>query len=84
MKKNRKWDYETKVKYAKQLIAGRSYTSIARELGLNTYGMLGTWKREYLNGTLSEKDNRGKKATEVDDYELLKKCYAQLMKIRSE
>lgn len=44
--------------------------------------MLANWKRDYLNGSLSKEDNRGRKPKPVDDYELLKKCYAQLMQIR--
>lgn len=83
MKKNKKWDYEIKVKYVKELLNGRSYSSIAKEINAKSEGMIANWKKQYLNGTLGNNGKPGRKPNDATDYELLKKCYAQLMKIRS-
>jgi transposase-like protein len=83
MAKNKKWDYETKVEIVKQLNDGRSYSSISKEYGVKSTGMLANWKRDYNNNEL--KDNKPGRPikNEAEEYDILKKCYAQLMKIRS-
>lgn len=83
MAKNKIWDYETKVEIVKQLNNGRSYVSICKEYGVKSTGMLANWKRDYNNGEL--KDNKPGRPikNETEEYEILKKCYAQLMIIRS-
>jgi len=46
--------------------------------------MLTNWKKAYISGTLSRKSKQGRKKCDADDLEILKKCFAQLMKNRSE
>ena len=83
MGKNMKWDYETKVKFVKYLLTGRSYNSVCKEFGIKSKGMLANWKRDYLNGDLSKGEPGRPIKSDAEEYEILKKCYAQLMKIRS-
>ena len=83
MSKQRKWSYEIKVEICERLVSGQSYTSVAKEFNCKSRGMLANWKRKYLEGTLSKEDNRGRKKEQIDDLEILKKCYAQLIVIRS-
>lgn len=84
MSKNKKWSYELKVEVCERLIAGESYSSLVREYGFKSSGMLANWKKAYLSGNLSKNSKQGRKKCEADDLEILKKCFAQLMKIRSE
>ena len=81
MSKQRKWSYEIKVEICERLVSGQSYTSVAKEFNGKSRGMLANWKRKYLEGTLSKEDNRGRKKVQIDDLEILKKCYAQLIVI---
>ncbi len=83
MAKNKRWDIKTKIEIVEQLNEGRSYNSICTEYEIKSTGMLANWKRDYNNGEL--KDNRPGRPVknEAEEYEILKKCYAQLMKIRS-
>lgn len=83
MGKNKKWDYETKIEMVESLINGRSYSSIIKEYGVSSKGMVANWKRMYLEGTLKDRGQGRPVVNEESDYEMLKKCYAQLMKIRS-
>ncbi len=83
MRKNKQWNYETKVKIVNSLLQGQSYSSLCKEYGITSSGMIANWKKAYLNGTLIDQKPGRPKGSEEDDYEILKKCYAQLMKIRS-
>ncbi len=80
---NKRWSKDIKIKIVKELIDGRSYSSIAKEYGIKSTGMMANWKAQYLNGTLSDNQPGRKRIDEVEEYELLKKCYAQLKKIRT-
>lgn len=83
MGKNKQWEYETKVEIVKLLQEGRSYYSICKEYKISSAGMIGNWKREYLKGTLSRRKAGRPRQDKENEYEILKKCYAQLMKIRT-
>lgn len=83
MGKNKKWDIETKIKIVEQLNEGRSYKSICQEYGITSSGMIANWKRVYNNGELKDNKPGRPVKNEAEEYEILKKCYAQLMKIRS-
>lgn len=83
MKKNKIWSYETKVEIVELVIKGRSYSSVAKEYGITSNGMIANWKKAYEKGTLSNLKPGAQVKNEAEDYEILKKCYAQLMKIRS-
>lgn len=83
MGKNSKWDYETKVKCVEYLLEGRSYRSVCKEFSIKSRGMLANWKRDYLKGELTSRNPGRPVKNEDEEYEILKKCYAQLMKIRS-
>lgn len=83
MGKNRNWSYEEKVNIVLKSIEGQSYNSLQKEFNIKSRGMIANWKKAYLNSTLSKEDRRGKPRKEFDDIEMIKKCYAQLMKIRS-
>ena len=84
MSKRKKWSYEFKVKCVEMLIEGRSYSSICDEYNISSSGMVANWKRDYLSGKLSKNEKIGRPVvSNADEYEILKKCYAQLMKIRS-
>jgi len=83
MSKNRKWSYKLKVEICKRLISGESYSYLAKEYNVKSTGMLANWKKAYLDGTLTKNRKQGRQKCEVGDVEILKKCFAQLMKIRS-
>lgn len=55
---------------------------LLKKYNFKSTGMLANWKKQYLNETLSKDDNRGRKRQECDDFKILKKCFAQLTKIR--
>lgn len=80
MGKHTKRTYEEKKHIVEEILKGRSYASVSLEFNVHV-GTIANWKKRYLEGRLNQ-DNRGKKTTEVEDIEILKKSYALLMKIR--
>ena len=73
--------YEEKKEIVEEQLRGVSYNSLSKKYDVRT-GTIANWKKKYLEGTLNQ-DERGRKAKEYDDVEILKKCYALLTKMRS-
>ncbi len=82
MGKHVKRTYEEKKQIINELLSGVSYSYLSEKYNVRS-GTIANWKRKYLEGSLNQ-DNRGRKPEEIDDVELLKKCYALLKKIRNE
>ena len=81
MGKHVKRSYKEKKIIVEEHLKGASYVQVSKKYGVRT-GTIANWKKKYLNGTLGI-DNRGKSKQNVEDVEILKKCYALLMEIRS-
>lgn len=73
--------YEEKKKIVEEQLNGSSYSKVSKKYNVGS-GTIANWKKKYLEGTLKN-DNRGKPKHHIDDVEILKKCYALLMEIRS-
>lgn len=72
--------YELKLEIVQELLKGRTYKSVSDEYNVLP-GTIANWKKKHLEGTL-HLDRRGRNAGDVEDIEILKKCYTQLMRIR--
>ena len=85
MGKHKKRTLEEKIKIVKEYKKGASITYLCEKYGISGTGSISTWNKKYDAGTLNI-DNRGKKKSleEIEDIEILKKCYAALMEIRKE
>jgi len=81
MGKHKKRRYEENKKIVEEQLSGTSYNSLSKKYDVRT-GTIANWKKKYLEGNLKQ-DKRGKKAKEYNDAEILKKCYALLMEMRS-
>lgn len=81
MGKQVKRSYEEKKEIVEEQISGSSYAQVSKKYNVRT-GTIANWKKKYLNGTL-DIDNRGKPKNNINDVEILKKCYALLIEIRS-
>ncbi|XMB85580.1 transposase [Mycoplasmatota bacterium WC44] len=83
MGKHVRRDYIFKKRIVEEVLGGKyTYSEAAARYGISNRGTISIWKKKYLEGTLGI-DNRGKRNQEVTNEEILKKCYALLMKIRS-
>jgi len=82
MGKQTKRSYEEKEMVVKEALNGVSYSVLCKKYNISHQGTIANWKRKYLEGALQDKQ-RGRKAIDIDDYEILKKSYALLMEIRS-
>lgn len=82
MRKNRIWSYEEKVLIIKERKSGVTLKSLQEKYKIKSAGMIVNWVRDYDNNCLSIYQ-QGKPKHQASEYEILKKCYAQLMKIRS-
>lgn len=81
MGKHKKWTLEQKKQIVKEFKEGATISYLANKYGISSFSNVSRWNKEYDEGTLGL-DNRGKRKKEVDDYEILKKSYALLIKIR--
>lgn len=85
MGKHVKRTLEEKVKIVKEYKAGASISYLCEKYNISGTGTISTWNKKYDEGTLAI-DNRGKRKNleEIEDIDILKKCYATLMEIRRE
>ncbi len=83
MGKHKKWTLEEKVKIVKEFKKGATCTYLMNKYDISNTGTISRWNKEYDEGRLGI-DNRGRKAQEIDDVEILKKAYALLMEIRTQ
>ncbi|NLC97231.1 MAG: helix-turn-helix domain-containing protein [Erysipelotrichaceae bacterium] len=83
-RKNKVWTEEEKIKIVKEKLAGGSYRDLANKYDIKSEGMIANWKRKYENGE-SLAGKQGRKKLDKDlEYEILKKSFALLKKIRGE
>ena len=85
MGKHVKRTLEEKGKIVKEYKAGASITYLCEKDNISGTGTILIWNKKYDEGTLGI-DNRGKRKDleEIEDIDILKKCYAALMEIRKE
>ncbi len=85
MKKNKNWTNEEKLQIVNEHLNGASIHMLMKKYNIKSSGTVTFWKKKYLNNELFI-DKRGapKNALNKDlEYEILKKSYALLKKIRT-
>lgn len=83
MGKHKKWTLEQKKQIVKEFKEGATISYLANKYGIPSFSTVSRWNKEYDEGRLGI-DNRRKIKREVEDYEILKKSYALLIKIRTQ
>ncbi len=82
MRKNRIWTYEKKLIIINERLSGATLRELCDKYNIKSDGMIANWVRNYKNGTLSV-HQQGRPKDTVDELDILKKCFAQLTKIRT-
>jgi len=83
MQKNKKWTIEEKIKIVKEYLEGSSVNQLRKKYSIKSTGTITSWKNKYLNGELINKPKGRPKYDKEMEYEILKKSYALLIKIRN-
>ncbi len=82
MRKNIIWTYEEKLIIINERLNGVKLSDLCEKYKIKSKGMIVNWVRCYKNGTLSV-HLQGRPKDSIDELDILKKCFAQLMKIRT-
>ncbi len=85
MKKNKKWSNEEKLQIVKEHLNGASIHMLMKKYNIKSSGTVTCWKKKYFNNELFL-DRRGTSKNLLNkdlEYQVLKKSYALLKKIRT-